>query len=109
MKRKFYCFSWVVFWINVKLTAERVAILITLILAQVVLIFGVAGQFPSVSDVKAVDIYLIVNFLFNVGVLVESIIAAKLGQSVCVGRVNNQQNKDEVTQRKVWFYILEKL
>merc|ERR1712150_18009 len=62
---------------------DRLGILITLILAQVVLIIGVTGQFPSSSQLKLADIYLIVNFLFNVGALVESIIAAKLSECQC--------------------------
>merc|ERR1712226_19039 len=99
--------SWAVFWINVKLIAERLGLTITLILAQVVLIIGVAGQFPSVSDLKVVDIYVIVNFLFNVGSLVESLVAAKLSEcrSSCLRGENEELSGTEVQTTKTGSWI----
>ncbi|XP_075258371.1 glycine receptor subunit alpha-2-like [Convolutriloba macropyga] len=67
---------WVTFWINPRCLPERATISITVILAQVVLIFGIAAQYPSVSDLKMADIYVIMNFIFNFAGLIENILAA---------------------------------
>ena len=69
-------YRWVTFWINPRCLPERATISITVILAQVVLIFGIAAQYPSVSDLKMADIYVIMNFIFNFAGLIENILAA---------------------------------
>ncbi|XP_075246038.1 glycine receptor subunit alpha-2-like [Convolutriloba macropyga] len=68
--------AWINFWIDPKCTPERAGLTITLALAQIVLITGVEQNFPSVSDFKMVDVYLIVNFLFNLACLIETVLAS---------------------------------
>ena len=69
------------FWIDPQSLAERASICIALILSQLVLIVGEEQDFPQTSDFKIVDLYLISNFLINVFVLFENILA-----SCCVNR-----------------------
>ena len=71
-------FSWVNFWINPECTPERAGLTITLALAQIVLLVGTAQRFPSTSDFKMVDLYLLVCFLFQIACLIETVLAAVL-------------------------------
>ena len=75
-KSSFHYFSWINFWIDPQSTPERAGLTITLALAQIVLITGVEQSFPSVSDFKMIDIYLIVNFLFNMACLIQTVVAS---------------------------------
>ncbi|XP_063718180.1 glycine receptor subunit alpha-2-like [Symsagittifera roscoffensis] len=70
--------NWVNFWINPECTPERAGLTITLALAQIVLLVGTAQRFPSTSDFKMVDLYLLVCFLFQIACLIETVLAAVL-------------------------------
>ncbi|XP_063712205.1 gamma-aminobutyric acid receptor subunit rho-1-like isoform X2 [Symsagittifera roscoffensis] len=63
--------SWVSFWIDKKAVPARAGLTITTILAQITLITGTANKFPGVADLKIGDIYMIVNFFFVFGSLIE--------------------------------------
>ncbi|XP_063718985.1 glycine receptor subunit alpha-2-like [Symsagittifera roscoffensis] len=90
--------NWVNFWIDPKCTAERAGLTITLSLAQIVLLVGTAQRFPSVSDFKMVDLYLIVCFLFQVACLVETVLAAVLFRN---GEKANTKRKHEERDKVV--------
>ena len=64
------------FWISADKLPERISIGIALTLAQLILIVGEQQEFPTTSDFKLVDIYLLVNFFINVVALVETIFAS---------------------------------
>ncbi|XP_075249542.1 gamma-aminobutyric acid receptor subunit alpha-6-like isoform X2 [Convolutriloba macropyga] len=63
--------SWVSFWIDKKAVPARAGLTITTILAQITLITGTANKFPGVADLKIGDIYMIINFFFVFGSLIE--------------------------------------
>ena len=63
--------SWVNFWIDPKAIPARAGLSITAILAQITLIVGMAGRFPSVSDLKMADLYLTINFIYTFATLIE--------------------------------------
>lgn len=63
--------SWVSFWIDERSVPARVSLGITTVLAITTLLFGVQSSMPKVGHVKAIDVYLLGNFLFVFGALVE--------------------------------------
>ncbi|EDO45257.1 predicted protein, partial [Nematostella vectensis] len=63
--------SWVGFWIDERSVPARVSLGITTVLAITTLIFGVQSTLPRVGYIKAIDVYLLGNFLFVFASLVE--------------------------------------
>ncbi|XP_063726194.1 gamma-aminobutyric acid receptor subunit beta-3-like [Symsagittifera roscoffensis] len=58
------CLSWVSFWVSPDLIPARASLSITTVLAIITLIGGTQQRFPSVSDLKALDIYYFMCFLY---------------------------------------------
>ena len=56
--------SWVSFWINHEATSARVALGITTVLTMTTISTGVRSSLPRISYVKAIDIYLVMCFVF---------------------------------------------
>ncbi|EDO39193.1 predicted protein, partial [Nematostella vectensis] len=56
--------SWLAFWIPRDAVPARITLSVTTILTIVTLMGSFRTQFPKVSYVKAVDVFLIVSFLF---------------------------------------------
>ncbi|RMX48703.1 hypothetical protein pdam_00001553 [Pocillopora damicornis] len=63
--------SWVGFWIDTKSTPARISLGTITILAMGSFLIGEQEGFPSVSYVRAIDIYLITCFVFVFGCMVE--------------------------------------
>ncbi|CAG0919643.1 unnamed protein product [Notodromas monacha] len=63
--------SWVSFWINHEATPARVALGITTVLTMTTISTGVRSSLPRISYVKAIDIYLVMGFVFVFAALLE--------------------------------------
>ncbi|CAL1543438.1 unnamed protein product [Lymnaea stagnalis] len=63
--------SWVSFWINHEATSARVALGITTVLTMTTISNGVRSSLPRISYVKAIDIYLVMCFVFVFAALLE--------------------------------------
>ena len=63
--------SWVGFWIDAKSTPARISLGTITILAMGSFLIGEQDGFPSVSYIRAIDIYLITCFVFVFGCMVE--------------------------------------
>ncbi|XP_067949021.1 gamma-aminobutyric acid receptor subunit beta-like [Watersipora subatra] len=63
--------SWVSFWINHEATSARVALGITTVLTMTTISTGVRASLPRISYVKAIDIYLVICFVFVFVALLE--------------------------------------
>ncbi|GAB6027319.1 chloride channel [Chamberlinius hualienensis] len=63
--------SWVSFWINHEATSARVTLGITTVLTMTTISTGIRSSLPKISYVKAIDIYLVVCFLFVFAALLE--------------------------------------
>ncbi|KAJ8919439.1 hypothetical protein NQ315_016537, partial [Exocentrus adspersus] len=63
--------SWVSFWINHEATSARVALGITTVLTMTTISTGVRSSLPRISYVKAIDIYLVMCFVFVFAALLE--------------------------------------
>ncbi|KXJ12727.1 glycine receptor subunit alphaZ1 [Exaiptasia diaphana] len=67
------CISWLSFWISKDAIPARIALGITTILTIVTLNGSFRSAVPKVSYIKAMDLYLIVSFLFVFGAVMEYI------------------------------------
>lgn len=63
--------SWVSFWINHEATSARVALGITTVLTMTTISTGVRSSLPRISYVKAIDVYLVMCFVFVFAALLE--------------------------------------
>lgn len=63
--------SWVSFWINHEATSARVSLGITTVLTMTTISTGVRSSLPRISYVKAIDIYLVMCFVFVFAALLE--------------------------------------
>ncbi|XP_039251857.1 gamma-aminobutyric acid receptor subunit beta-3-like [Styela clava] len=63
--------SWVSFWINFEATAARVSLGITTVLTITTISTNVRASLPKLPDIKALDVYLIICFLFVFMALLE--------------------------------------
>ncbi len=63
--------SWVSFWINHESTSARVALGITTVLTMTTISTGVRSSLPRISYIKAIDIYLVMCFVFVFAALLE--------------------------------------
>ncbi|XP_078594927.1 gamma-aminobutyric acid receptor subunit beta-2-like isoform X2 [Branchiostoma floridae x Branchiostoma japonicum] len=63
--------SWVGFWISPYSEPARVSLGITTVLTMTTFITSARASVPRISYVKAIDVYLIICFLFSFGALIE--------------------------------------
>ena len=63
--------SWISFWINHEATSARVALGITTVLTMTTISTGVRSSLPRISYVKAIDVYLVMCFVFVFAALLE--------------------------------------
>ncbi|UXI22538.1 nose resistant to fluoxetine protein 6-like [Sarcoptes scabiei] len=63
--------SWVSFWVNHEATSARVTLGITTVLTMTTISTGVRSSLPRISYVKAIDIYLMMCFVFVFAALLE--------------------------------------
>ncbi|CAL8119988.1 unnamed protein product [Orchesella dallaii] len=63
--------SWVSFWINHESPPARVALGITTVLTMTTISTGMRSSLPRISYVKAIDIYLVMCFVFVFAALLE--------------------------------------
>ncbi|CAF0784992.1 unnamed protein product [Adineta steineri] len=89
--------SWVSFWINHEATSARVALGITTVLTMTTISTGVRSSLPRISYVKAIDIYLVMCFVFVFAALLEYAAVNYLywGTRAKRRKEKNQQNKNK--------------
>lgn len=63
--------NWVSSWINHEATSARVALGITTVLTMTTISTGVCSSLPRISYFKAIDIYLVMCFVFVFAALLE--------------------------------------
>ncbi|KAI8485969.1 Glycine receptor subunit alpha-3 [Branchiostoma belcheri] len=63
--------SWVSFFIDKDSTPARVALGVTTVLTMTTLVSGTRAQLPKISYIKAIDVYLVVCFVFVFAALLE--------------------------------------
>ena len=77
--------TWASFWITPKAVPARTTICVTTILTLITMLGIVNANMPRVSYVKALDLYLLVAFIFVLMSLLEYILVLNI-QSTFVGR-----------------------
>ena len=87
--------SWVGFWIDIKSTPARISLGTITILAIGGFLIGEQEGFPSVSYVRAIDIYLIACFVFVFGCMVEYAIVH------CAKRLEEEREQQKKKVNKV--------
>ena len=87
--------SWVGFWIDIKSTPARISLGTITILAIGGFLIGEQEGFPSVSYVRAIDIYLIACFVFVFGCMVEYAIVH------CAKRLEEESEQQKKKGNKV--------
>ena len=87
--------SWVGFWIDIKSTPARISLGTITILAIGGFLIGEQEGFPSVSYVRAIDIYLIACFVFVFGCMVEYAIVH------CAKRLEEESEQQKKKSNKV--------
>ncbi|XP_019698584.1 gamma-aminobutyric acid receptor subunit beta-like isoform X1 [Harpegnathos saltator] len=90
--------SWVSFWINHEATSARVALGITTVLTMTTISTGVRSSLPRISYVKAIDIYLVMCFVFVFAALLEY---AAVNYTYWGARAKKKTKKKETDERKV--------
>ncbi|XP_035673700.1 gamma-aminobutyric acid receptor subunit beta-1-like isoform X2 [Branchiostoma floridae] len=63
--------SWVSFFINPDSEPARVSLSVTTVLTMTTLVSGTRAQLPKISYIKAIDVYLVVCFVFVFAALLE--------------------------------------
>ncbi|XP_046625242.1 gamma-aminobutyric acid receptor subunit beta-like isoform X1 [Neodiprion virginianus] len=89
--------SWVSFWINHEATSARVALGITTVLTMTTISTGVRSSLPRISYVKAIDIYLVMCFVFVFAALLEY---AAVNYTYWGARAKKKTKKKEGTEKK---------
>ncbi|XP_078666424.1 gamma-aminobutyric acid receptor subunit pi-like [Branchiostoma floridae x Branchiostoma belcheri] len=84
--------SWFSFWINPEAVPARVALGITTVLTMTTLMSGAQAQMPKISYIKAIDVYLVMCFLFTFFALVEYAAVNFVSSKMALKR--KKQNKD---------------
>lgn len=87
--------SWVGFWIDIESTPARISLGTITILAIGGFLIGEQEGFPSVSYVRAIDIYLIACFVFVFGCMVEYAIVH------CAKRLEEESEQQKKKGNKV--------
>ncbi|XP_046143506.1 gamma-aminobutyric acid receptor subunit beta-like isoform X2 [Osmia bicornis bicornis] len=90
--------SWVSFWINHEATSARVALGITTVLTMTTISTGVRSSLPRISYVKAIDIYLVMCFVFVFAALLEY---AAVNYTYWGARAKKKSKKKETDEKKV--------
>ena len=67
----FSSFSWISFWINYEATAARVSLGITTVLTMTTISTNVRASLPKIPDIKALDVYMLICFVFVFMALLE--------------------------------------
>ncbi|XP_040174370.1 gamma-aminobutyric acid receptor subunit beta-like [Anopheles arabiensis] len=91
--------SWVSFWINHEATSARVALGITTVLTMTTISTGVRSSLPRISYVKAIDIYLVMCFVFVFAALLEY---AAVNYTYWGARAKKKSKKNKEAERKVF-------
>uniref|UniRef100_A0A182YRX0 Neurotransmitter-gated ion-channel transmembrane domain-containing protein n=1 Tax=Anopheles stephensi TaxID=30069 RepID=A0A182YRX0_ANOST len=91
--------SWVSFWINHEATSARVALGITTVLTMTTISTGVRSSLPRISYVKAIDIYLVMCFVFVFAALLEY---AAVNYTYWGARAKKKCKKNKEAERKVF-------
>ncbi|XP_058128318.1 gamma-aminobutyric acid receptor subunit beta-like [Anopheles ziemanni] len=91
--------SWVSFWINHEATSARVALGITTVLTMTTISTGVRSSLPRISYVKAIDIYLVMCFVFVFAALLEY---AAVNYTYWGARAKKKSKKTKEAERKVF-------
>lgn len=90
--------SWVSFWINHEATSARVALGITTVLTMTTISTGVRSSLPRISYVKAIDIYLVMCFVFVFAALLEY---AAVNYTYWGARAKKKTKKNKEAERKI--------
>ncbi|XP_062539560.1 gamma-aminobutyric acid receptor subunit beta-like [Armigeres subalbatus] len=90
--------SWVSFWINHEATSARVALGITTVLTMTTISTGVRSSLPRISYVKAIDIYLVMCFVFVFAALLEY---AAVNYTYWGARAKKKSKKNKEAEKKV--------
>ncbi|KAE8752086.1 hypothetical protein FOCC_FOCC001248 [Frankliniella occidentalis] len=88
--------SWVSFWINHEATSARVALGITTVLTMTTISTGVRSSLPRISYVKAIDIYLVMCFVFVFAALLEY---AAVNYTYWGARAKKKSHKDKQDEK----------
>ncbi|XP_052867820.1 gamma-aminobutyric acid receptor subunit beta-like isoform X2 [Anopheles cruzii] len=91
--------SWVSFWINHEATSARVALGITTVLTMTTISTGVRSSLPRISYVKAIDIYLVMCFVFVFAALLEY---AAVNYTYWGARAKKKSKTNKDAERKVF-------
>ncbi|XP_066584105.1 gamma-aminobutyric acid receptor subunit beta-like [Prorops nasuta] len=97
--------SWVSFWINHEATSARVALGITTVLTMTTISTGVRSSLPRISYVKAIDIYLVMCFVFVFAALLEY---AAVNYTYWGARAKKKSKKKETTDDRKGTTISDK-
>lgn len=89
--------SWVSFWINHEATSARVALGITTVLTMTTISTGVRSSLPRISYVKAIDIYLVMCFVFVFAALLEY---AAVNYTYWGARAKKKTKKKDTEEKK---------
>lgn len=90
--------SWVSFWINHEATSARVALGITTVLTMTTISTGVRSSLPRISYVKAIDIYLVMCFVFVFAALLEY---AAVNYTYWGARAKKKTKKTKDAEKKI--------
>lgn len=90
--------SWVSFWINHEATSARVALGITTVLTMTTISTGVRSSLPRISYVKAIDIYLVMCFVFVFAALLEY---AAVNYTYWGARAKKKTKKNKEAEHKI--------
>ncbi|XP_022905764.2 gamma-aminobutyric acid receptor subunit beta-like isoform X3 [Onthophagus taurus] len=90
--------SWVSFWINHEATSARVALGITTVLTMTTISTGVRSSLPRISYVKAIDIYLVMCFVFVFAALLEY---AAVNYTYWGARAKKKTKKTKEEERRI--------
>ncbi|XP_025994881.1 gamma-aminobutyric acid receptor subunit beta-like isoform X1 [Solenopsis invicta] len=90
--------SWVSFWINHEATSARVALGITTVLTMTTISTGVRSSLPRISYVKAIDIYLVMCFVFVFAALLEY---AAVNYTYWGARAKKKPKKKDTDEKKI--------
>ena len=88
--------SWISFWINHEATSARVALGITTVLTMTTISTGVRSSLPRISYVKAIDVYLVMCFVFVFAALLEY---AAVNYTFWGARAKKKKSKKTLTHR----------
>ncbi|XP_019639886.1 PREDICTED: gamma-aminobutyric acid receptor subunit beta-3-like [Branchiostoma belcheri] len=94
--------SWVSFWINPDAVPARVALGITTVLTMTTLITGARQALPKISYIKAIDVYLVICFLFSFAALLEyAVVNFQSSRIAAAIKREKEKDKDGLQEIKV--------